>query len=240
MGIFGRLFGRGKSKESGPPTPTCPTSQHVGATPSNLLEYLDESEGTDELYELLRTRSADEIAEVCRAFPIESLRLDWGSIEHDFRNSRRFELITALAQILVGYEEILKQSPELRLPASLPAQELGDTLMSRLMPFIGSQETVEIAHSLRIRLYDFAMALMQAGRDGDALTCLLAGRPSIKEDHEFWICACRFNVAQTTKNPDDIAAAIESAEQILRGDMTVPDQYLEGAKHMLSTLREQD
>lgn len=205
--------------------------------PSNLLEYLDQSEGTDELYEMLRSRSASEMEEVCKTFPIETLCLDWDSIQRDFRNSRRFESITVFAQILVRYEEILEQSPELRLPKSLPAKQLAETLMSRLMPFISNQQGVEIASSLRIRLYDFAVSLMQAGRDSDALTCFMVSKPSIKEDHDFWICACRFNIAQTTENPDDIAAAINAAEEIVSGKVDVPEKYVEGARQMLSRLK---
>lgn len=205
--------------------------------PSNLLEYFDQSEGTDELYEMLRSRSASEMEEVCKAFPIETLCLDWDSIQRDFRNSRRFELITVFAQILVRYEEIIEQSPELRLPKSLPAKQLAETLMSRLMPFISNQQGVEIASSLRIRLYDFAVSLMQAGRDSDALTCFMVSKPSIKEDHDFWICACRFNIAQTTENPDDIAAAINAAEEIVSGKVDVPEKYVEGTRQMLSRLK---
>ena len=204
----------------------------------SLLQYLDKSEGTDELYEMLRSRPASEIEEVCKTFPIETLSLDWDSIQSDFRNNKRFELITLLAQILVRYEEILDQSPDLRLPKSLPAKHLADILMSRLMPFINSQQNVEVAHGLRIRLYDFAVALMQAGRDRDALPCLLVSQPSIKEDHDFWICACRFNIAQTTKNPDDISAAIDAAERIVSGKVSVPQNYVQGARQMLSKLKE--
>lgn len=222
-------------------TPSPVRTQQAKSTQrhQSLLESLDNSEGTDELYEMLRSRSATEIEEVCKTFPIETLRLDYDSVQEDFRNSRRFELITVLAQILVRYEEILEQSTELRLPRSLPAKELAETLMSRLMPFISGQQGVEIAHILRERLYDFAMALMQAGRDRDALICFLASEPSIKEDHEFWICACRFNIAQTTESRDDISAAIDVAEQIVSGKVRVPEKYVQGAKQMLDKLKQQ-
>lgn len=223
MGVFDSPSSRGKKGD--------PAS-------SSLLEYLDRSEGTDELYEMLRTRSAAEIEEVCRTFPIETLRLDWGSIERDFRNNKRFELITLLAQILVHYDRILKESPELRLPRSLPAAKFTEILMSRLMPFISSQQGVKVAHGLRIRLYDFAMALMQAGRDSDALNSLLVSKPSLKEDHDFWIFACRYNIAQTTREPGDISAAIEAGEQIVSGKVKVPEKYVEGARQFLSKLKE--
>ena len=209
-----------------------------GAGASGLLAYLDASEGTDELYEMLRSRSAAELEELCRSYPIEELRLDWGSIQQDFRHNRRFETITVLAQILVQYDKILEQSPELRLPRSLPATDLAQLLMSRLMPFIAGQQGVDIAHGLRIRLYDFAMALMQAGRDADALTCLLVSRPSPKEDHDFWICAARFNVAQDSKAPDDIAAAVDAAERIVSGEVKVPARYVDGARQILRRLNE--
>jgi len=204
-----------------------------------LLEYLDKSEETDKLYEMLRSRNVSEIEELCKTFPIETLRLDWDSVQRDFRNSKRFELITFFAQTLVRYDTILQQNPELRLPESLPAKQLAETLMSRLIPFISSQQGIDIAHGLRIRLYDFAMALMQTGRNRDALTCLLVARPSIKEDHDFWICACLYNIAQTTKNPDDIAAAIDAAEQIVSGKVKVPEKYAQGARQLLNKLKEQ-
>jgi hypothetical protein len=109
---------------------------------SDLVHYLDRSKGTDELYEMLRTRSAAEIEDVCRRFPIENIRLNWGSAgtdaragdtrailsevlsEEGKRDIKRFELITVLAQVFVRYDEILKQSPQLRLPESLPAKNL--------------------------------------------------------------------------------------------------------------------
>ena len=125
---------------------------------SSLLAFLDNTKGTDELYEMLRTRSAAEIESLCTAYPIEQLRLDWSSVQNDFRNNQRFELVTVLAQVLVRYDEILKTSPERRLPRTLPAKKFADILMARLMPFISSQQKVELAHGLRIRLYDFAMA----------------------------------------------------------------------------------
>jgi len=115
------------------------------------------------------------------------------------------------------------------------------------MPFISRQRGA-LAEIVKVRLYDFAMALMRAGSASDtleraltlnrnALTCLLASRPSIKEDHEFWTCACQFNIAQATKNKDDITAAIESAEQILSGKAKVPERCVQGAKEMLNKLR---
>jgi hypothetical protein len=249
MGIREWLFGRKKVKatETTQNTSRASTkSQQVTRPPladtkseaSSILEYLDKSKGTDELYQMLRTRSATEIEEVCRTYPIDTLRLDWPSVQNDFRNNQRFELVTVFAEILVRYDEILKTNPELRLPNTLPGQKYGEILMGRLVRFIASQQNVEIAQGLRIRLYDFALALMQAGRDRDALTCLLASRPSIKEDHEFWICACRFNIALTTKEPEDIKAALEQAEQIVSSKIKVPDKYVQGAKQMLSKLKE--
>jgi len=146
--------------------------------------------------------------------------------------------VTVLAQVLVRYDEILRQSPELRLPTSLPARELAQTLMSRLMPFIRSQQGVEVAHTLRIRLYDFAVALMQAGgHDRDALDCLLVSRPSLRDDHDFWIAACRYNIAQDTKGREDVLAAIQAAEAIVSGRVKVPGKYVQGATQMLEKLR---
>jgi predicted transcriptional regulator len=208
----------------------------VGSSPS-LLEYLDAAKGTDELYEMLRTRSASEIEALCKTFPIEALRLDWNSIQRDFRNNKRFELILVFTQILLKYEKILEKNPELQLPKSLPAKELSEILMSRLMPFIRRQQGVDIAQGLRPELYDFAMDLIRVGRNFDALTCLLVSRPSLKgKAHDFWICSCRFNIAQDTKKKEDISAAIHEIERFLSQRTNIPQDAIRTAEKMLITL----
>ena len=215
------------------------SSKTINSTkkPGYWFEYLDGAGGTDELYEMLRSRPQADIEEICKTYPIEALRLDWNSIQKDFRNNKRFELITFLAQILVQYRGIVKESPERRLPDSLPSEQLTETLMSRLISFIRNQKDTEIAHGLRIRLYDFAISLMEAGRNSDALQCLLASKPSIKEDHDFWICACRHNIAMISHNFDDIADAVKAVEEIVNGKVKVPERYVEGARNMLNNLQ---
>ena len=106
------------------------------------------------------------------------------------------------------------------------------------MPFISSQK-VEIADTLKIRLYDFAMSLIHACRDRDALACLLVSKTPLKEDCEFWICACRFNIARSTKDTQDIKSAIDIAQQIVSGKIKVPQRYIEGAGQMLRKLQNQ-
>ena len=104
MGLLDRLFGTKVKKEVASTATTPVQRKQEKTTPSSLLEYLDKAEGTDELYEMLRTRPASDIEEVCRTFPIETLHLDWDSIQRDFRINKMFELITVLAQILVRYD----------------------------------------------------------------------------------------------------------------------------------------
>jgi hypothetical protein len=222
-------------------------TQKVKTPVNNLLEFLIAGKGTDELYEMLRTHPVSDIEELCGTFPFETLRIDWDhiKIKSNFPDSKKFEMITVLAQILIQYDEILGKSPELHLPSSFPAKQLADTLMSRLMPFIHKQQNVDIAQHLRLCLYDFAIALMQADRyysDGlrrnrDALSCLLASRPSLKEDHDFAICACLCNIANITKASNDIKLAIDFAEQIVSARIKVPDRYIKAAGQMLSQLR---
>jgi hypothetical protein len=259
MGFFNRLFEKKQAAAATSPARPAQSSPSTAAghESSGVLDSLERCKGTDELYEMLRTRSAAEVEDACRRFPIESIRLNWGSAgadartgdteailseilsEQGMRDIKRFELITVLAQTCVRYEEILTQSPELRLPRSLPARQLAEILMSRLMPFIRAQQGVEVTHTLRIRLYDFAMALMLAGgHDRDALDCLLVSRPSLREDHDFWIAACRYNVAQVTKTREDVLAAIETAEAITSGRVKVPGKYIQGATGMLEKLRQ--
>ena len=92
----------------------------------NLLDLMDKSSGTDGLYEMLRTHTPAQIEQLCRTYPIESLRLDWDSLQRDFQNNKRFEMITVLAQILIRYDEILTKNPELKLPSSLPGKKFGE------------------------------------------------------------------------------------------------------------------
>ena len=223
-----------------PPLPSSPPSSASSQSRparANWLELLDNSETAADLYAMLRTRSVADLEEICAQFPIAQLRLDWPSIQADFRNNKRCEIITVFAQILVRYNEIRSESPELLLPDSLPAPHLADVLMSRLMPFIRNQSGVDIAHGLRMRLYDFAMALMQAGRDSDALDCLLVSYPSTRTDHAFWICACRSNIALETKTLSDVSAALAAAKDLLDGKASIPQQYLQGVKDLYARLQ---
>jgi len=112
-----QALGREGIRPSAPPPPEAAASPSVDAgahQPSDLLNYLDRSSSTDELYEMLRTRSATEITDVCKTFPIESIHLHWGSVGDDARTGdlraiasellsedgkrdvKRFEVITAL------------------------------------------------------------------------------------------------------------------------------------------------
>ena len=214
-----------------------PTASKIGSMSQALLDRLDSLKGTKGLYEMLRTSSSKEIEEACAAFPLDSSHLGFEWSESFERSSRRLELITYLAQILVQYERILEESPDLTLPPGLPAKTLAATLMSRLVPFVESLKDTELSQNLRIRLYDFALALMRARREAEGLACLLAARPSIKEDHEFWILACRFNIVQRTKVPDEIRATMRAAKEIVAGKTEVPDKHVDGAKRMLGVLR---
>lgn len=244
MGIFDRLFG-GKSKDS-EVKEVAQTQKARSTTPSLLIKYFDKSERVEDLFEMIRTRSVQEIEELCKTFPIETLHLDWGSVRRDFLNFNRFEKIICLVDIFVRYEGYLKDS-DLRLPRSFPAEELAEILMSRLMPFIADQEGTEIAEGLKVRLYDFAMALINFSRDKDftykaklnrdALTCLRVSRPSIKEDHEFWIFVCYYNIASATKKPEDITAAIREAEEIISGKVRVPEKYVQTVGKLSSMLQ---
>ena len=249
MGIFERFFGKGKKKVSptaagsrpqvqpGPAATPRPPVQTAPAASPSLIDQMEHFSGIADLFGLLRDHSASEIEQVCREFPIESLCLDYGSVTRDFRNSQRFELITYLAQILVRYKETREENPDSHLPESLAAKELAEILMVRLMPFIKGLQGMELAQSLKVRLYDFAMGLLRANRHQEALICLLASRPSIKDDHEFWICASAYNIANTTKRPEDIAAAVEYAEGIVSGKVKVPEKYMSGARKMFDDLK---
>ena len=244
----------GRSETEGPAFVQPASRQEEEASP--LVKLLDRSEGVDALFETLRTRSAAEIESLCKTYPIDSIRTDWGSqselaksgevgaIASEYfkdgamRDIRRFEIVTTLAQTLVRYDANLKL-PELRLPKSLPAAALTDILMARLMPFIRKQRGVNIAQTLRVRLYDFAMALVHADRNADALDCLLTSRPSLKGDHDFWIAACCFNIAANTSARDDIVRAISAFEPIVSRQTKVPAEYLERAGMMLSALKKE-
>jgi hypothetical protein len=56
-------------------------------------------------------------------------------------------------------------------------------------------------------------------------------------DHDFWIFACRFNIATETKTQEDIDTAISAAEEIISGRVVVPERYVQGARQFLSKLR---
>jgi len=116
---------------------------------ADLITFIENSKGSEDIYEMLRSRSVEEIRQFCVSYPIDALHLDFESISQDFRHSKRFEFLTVLAEVFLKYDDISKQRPDLDLPESIPADELANILISRLMSLPEIKEYggyKEIAH----------------------------------------------------------------------------------------------
>lgn len=206
-----------------------------------IIESLEKSTNSDDIINVLKNNPEEIIEQLCTSFPIESLHLDYESVQRDFNNCKRFEIVIYMAQILARYDEIGKQQPELHLPSKFPAEKFTNILLSRIIPFVSKQEGIDIAQIIRVRLYDFAMELIKVGRYSDALICLQVSKPSIKQDHEFWIFACYYNIAQDSKKKIDFENAINTAESILKNDniVTGVKQNIKGLLNKLKTQKEE-
>ena len=162
--------------------------------------------------------SQTDIEQFIEGFPFSDLSLEYKSLDRDFRNSTRCEMILHLAKILLRYNDYLADANWTGLlPTSLDAGALSDKLLPALVSFIKKQQGVDIAMSLRTALYDFAMDLMRSDKNREAMVSLAVSNPSPREDHAFWLCACYHNVGKMEDDLQAVRAGIALAEGITSG-----------------------
>ena len=205
-----------------------------------LLDEFDRLQELQGLGGFLQRHPESELASFIDAFPFNELRLDYGALQEDFRNSTRCEMVLHLANILLRYDEYLAD-PKWKglLPASLNANALFGKLIRRLAGFIEKQAGIDIAASLRGALYDFAMDLIRTDRNREAMICLAVSRPSPREDHDFWLCACYHNVGKMEKDLQAVCDGIKLAEGLLAEGSKAPGAVLQKLRQtdMLGKLR---
>ena len=237
MGIFDKLFG----KKHEPRRNLEPERQRTGQPPlpHEIPRLLAEFDGLKEVQDLgsfLKRHSEQEIASFIEAFPFSEVKLDYASVERDFRNCRRMELLLHLASMLLRWRDYSSDPKwEGLLPPDLNAGSLYSGLSSRLFSFLEAQRGTDIAMVLRTGLYDFATDLIREDKNREAMICLEISRPSPKEDHDFWLCACYHNIGKLEKDAAVIRRGVKLAEGIMSSEAsksgdTIPIFGCVGAK----------
>lgn len=226
-------------------TPVPQESRTKTQTPStarrgNLLSEFDSFNEVQDLGGFLKKHSEEEIMSFIDTFPFGELKLDYASLQKDFRNSRRFEMVLYLASILLKWSDY-RSDPRWQglLPPTLNASAVYQRLRSGLATFLETQKGRDIAMVLRTRLYDFAMDLICLDKNRDALLCLEVSRPSPREDHDFWLCACCHNIGKLEKDPAVIRRGVEIAEELTSGKAKTPSNVLQKLRqtNLLENLR---
>ncbi len=243
MRFLDKLFGkREKSKAKDAVSPEEEGTERVGEADAgtSLVEEFDGFSQPQHLAKFLNKHSEGEISTFIERFPFSDMRLDYPSISRDDRNSKRFELVTYLAGILLRYETY-RDDPRWtnQLPANLSASELSEKLLSKLIPFVETQRGVNMAMVIRTRLYELATDLIREDRNREAMVCLEVSRPSPKEDHDFWLCACYHNVGRSERDLSAVKAGIKLVEEITRDQSRVSDDVLQKLRQtdMLAKLK---
>ena len=176
----------------------------------------------------LKRHSEEDLGAFIETFLFSDLKIDYASVEKDFQNCRRMELVLHLASILLRWKDYSSDPRwEGLLPQSLNALSLYTNLSSRFFPFIESLRETDIAMVLRTKLYDFAMNLIREDKNREAMLCLEISRPSPREDHDFWLCACYYNIGKLEKDMDIIARGVELAEKVMRSESKTPTAVLQ-------------
>jgi len=198
--------------------PASGPQRETGGSGSALLAEFDTFKELTQLGRFLKRHSQSDLERFVEDFPFSDLSLEYKSLEGDFRNSTRCEMILHLAKVLLRYKDYLADANWTGLlPASLDAGALSDKLLPALMTFIERQKGVDIAMSLRTALYDFAMDLMRIDKNREAMVSLAVSNPSPREDHAFWLCACYHNVGKMENDLQAVRAGIALAEEITGG-----------------------
>jgi len=196
-----------------------------------MLAEFDGLKEAAELGNFLKRHSEEELISFIEGFPFSELKPDWAAVEKDFRNCSRMENILLLASMLVNWKEYRADHRwQGLLPDALDTPGLYNRLSSKLFPFLEGQMGCDIAMVLRARLYDFAMILIQEDRNREAMICLEVSRPSPKEDHDFWLCACYHNIGKLEKDPEVIRRGVILAQEMMSGESKVPNGVIQKMK----------
>ena len=193
--------------------------EKVSSQAQGLMSEFDRLNQLQDLGRFLKGRSEKALESFIQEFPFSNVNLDYASVERDFRNCRRTEMVLYLSRVLLRWKDYVSNPMwQGLLPRNLNAEHLYDVLSSRLFSFLEAQRGTDIAMVLRTALYDFAMDLVREDKNREAMVCLEISRPSPKEDHDFWLCACYHNIGKLEKDEDVIRRGLKLAEEMMAGN----------------------
>ena len=198
------------------------------ATPAGFLQAVAESQNPDALIDALCSFEPDAIERGLAS-------VEGGRYEDFIEAARAVCPWIFLGRILLGYQAYRAKGAEWsRLPEALDHVRCWEILHPRLLPWVRDN-----AHAGVIQkdAFDLAMDLLSADRDEEALDYLLATRPGVAEDHEFWIFACMYNLVSRGHPRADREGLIAQGEAIEAGHIRVPDACRGQVRQSMERLR---
>jgi len=173
--------------------------------PQNILEAFNNTKNGNDLAKLIINFTSIELEKLCTYYPLVEIDI---YDNNSLTNINRFESITILAEILVRYDWVRQEDPNAQLPKDYPAQQIADILVPRIISYIQNKNPKKVCLIIKNRIYQFAMALMNRQYYKEAIECLKVSRPSLKNDDDYWLAACYFNIAGISQKKEDINEAI--------------------------------
>lgn len=227
MSIWTRLFGQ-KEKATNQSDETTTDSYMTGLHSSRKIpaSYLGltmppglDREGVS-VTEFLQTSSNDQLRTALRQLPVENLIFD------DFmcvlkKNGWAFELVLYLADELATYNWYLEKKPESGRRSDLPADELKDLLIPRLITLLRKHNagTTDLTPSITRFLKEQLGPNLCAGgypQDAKAIFEICQKQSYTHSEGEenllkYWIYFCLYRIAFLSKNKDDIKSALDAS-----------------------------
>ena len=186
---------------------------------SKIMIDFDNIKEIKDIGSFLKRYTENDILSFIETFPFSELRIDYKSIEKDFHNNQRMESILYLSSMLLRWSEY---SSDIQwqglLPRTLNASILYNKLSSRLFNYLKSQQNTDIAMNIRSKIYDFAMDLIRENNNREASICLEVSRNSPHEDHDFWLCACYYNIGKVENDIEAINKGLTLAQEIINNN----------------------
>lgn len=231
MSIWDRLFGRRPATGQSPREPVqssyrtglrtsrpIPADYHSWTMPRGL-----ETEGVS-MAEFVQATPNDQLRSTARQLPIEHLLFD--DIEDALKkNGWALEVVMAFSDQLATYKWRLKNQPSAGRRGDLPADELKDIVVSRLIRAL--EKHTEAGHDVtpsvdRLIREQLARNLLAGGYPEDARRLYkICSRqsyqpPAQREAMNFWMYFCLYRIAFISKNRDDAKAALGASKTFTR------------------------
>lgn len=228
MGFLDRLFGRGGAA-AGPKPARQPNREKGEEVAAGIAREILSVNGTQEFGRVLGRHSPADLRALCEEFPIRT------DLTNGLAMDNSFQAATFVARLLGDYDGYARQYGFPKAKVDAPA--LSRALVSRILQH-AQHYRGKMAPLYMEQIYDLAIELLQSKppRNEEALVLLESSLPGIRGDHAFWVFACKYNIAQRTKAPADIASAVQTGRDLLSGAIKVSAAKLDGVRELMGEL----